>query len=109
MVACLLETGSDSAHGFPERVRGDGAARTTLQIPVFIGQRKLWVKSYEGFFRHDITILGEKFLAFIADFGSIVLDRPVDQNFLQGTEMRGLSPQDLVTQAIEGNNPVNNI
>ena len=82
-VACLLETESDSAHGARERVRGDGVARTTLQMPVFIGQRKLWVKSYEGFFRHDVIILGEKFLAFIADFGSIVLDRPVDQTFPQ--------------------------
>ena len=108
-VACLFENESDPAHGAPERVRGDGIARTTLQIPVFIGQRKLRVRSYEGFSRHDIIILGEKFLAFIADFGSIVLDRPVDQNFPQGTELRGLSPQDLVTQDLEGNALVNNM
>ena len=68
-VACLFENESDPAHGALERVRGDGVARTTLQIPVFIGQRKLRVRSYEGFSRHDIIILGEKFLAFIADFG----------------------------------------
>ena len=80
-VACLLENESDSAHGAPERVHGDG-------VPVFIGQSKLWVKNYEGFFRHDIVILGEKFLALIADFGSIVLDRLGDQNFPQGTELR---------------------
>ena len=42
----------------------------------------------------SMIIIHERFVAKIVDFGSLVLDRPLDQDYPCGTTARAITPQD---------------
>ena len=46
------------------------------------------------FHKGQTIIIGERFVAKIVNFGSLILDRNLDQNYPAGTTVRAITPQD---------------
>ena len=78
----------------PVRQMMNVAARSTLMVSGLKGTNFIYVCHQDLFHKGQTIITGERFVAKIIDFGSLVLDRNLDQTFPAGTIVRTITPQD---------------
>ena len=71
------------------------AVRSTLLFNAPKGTNKIYVRDQQLFQKGQTIIIGQCFVAKIIDYGSLVLDRPVDQDYPSGTTVRAITPQDV--------------
>ena len=70
------------------------AVRSTLLFNARKGTNKIYVCDQQLFRKGQTIIIGQCFVAKIIDYGSLVLDRPSDQDYRNGTTVRAITPQD---------------
>ena len=78
----------------PVRQTASVAVRSTLLFNALKGMNKIYVCHQDLFHKGQMIIIGERFVAKIVDYGSLVLDRPLDQEYPSGTTVRALTPQE---------------
>ena len=76
------------------------AVRSTLLFNALKGTNKIYVCHQDLFHKGQTIIIGQRFVAKIIDYGSLVLDRPLDQDYPSGTTVRALTPQESNSQGI---------
>ena len=68
--------------------------KTVLTMAALKGTRRLCVQDQTGFRIGGIILIHDLFAAQIVAYGSIVIDRPVDRDYLIGYTVRELTPED---------------
>ena len=86
----------------PVRQMVNVAARSTLLVSGLKGTDFIYVCHQDLFHKGQTIIIGERFVAKIVVFGSLVLDRKLDRTFPAGTRVRAITPQD--TRGVDGQN-----
>ena len=71
------------------------AVRSTLLFNAPKGTNKIYVCDQQLFRKGQTIIIGQDFVAKIIDYGSLVLDRFLDQDYPSGTTVRAITPQDV--------------
>ena len=98
----------------PVRQIAHVAVCSTLLFNERKGTNRIIVCHQHLFHKGQTIIIGEHFVAKIVDFGSLVLDRNLDQDYLCGTIVRTITPQDARgiggqnTQSAQNNQRITN-
>ena len=71
------------------------AVWSTLAMPALQGTNRIYVHDQQLFRKGQVIITHELFVAQIIDFGSLVLDRNLDQTFPAGAIVRAITPQEI--------------
>ena len=71
------------------------AVWSTLAMPVLQGTSRIYVHDQQLFRKGQVIIIHKLFVAQIVDFGSLVLDRNLDQTFPAGAIVRVMTPQEV--------------
>ena len=79
----------------PVRQTGNVAVCSTLMFAARKGTNRIYVYHENFFHKGQTIIIGERFVAKIIDYGSLVLDRNLDQDFPHDTRVRTITPQDV--------------
>ena len=78
----------------PVRQLGNVAVSSDLLFDADKGTNRIIVCHQHLFHKGQTIIIGERFVAKIVNFGSLILDRNLDQNYPAGTIVRTITPQD---------------
>ena len=70
------------------------AVWSTLAMTALQGTNRIYVYDQQLFHKGQMIIIHELFVAQIIDFGSLVLDRNLDQTFPAGAIVRAITPQE---------------
>ena len=70
---------------------------STLEMPLFKGGRRVFVRDAHLFVVGKYIVISRWFIAQITGRGSLIIDEPSPQDFSMGTSIRTIGPDDLWT------------